>query len=1156
MKKLPSGICGAAAMLLLPLLALAQTGPGPTPAKSAKPAVLIATCLHSCQVDVAKKLVGAGFSLNLINGLEDRPLTWDEARKYNVIVVSGLGRANADMSLPANVKQSIETLRRFLDAGGGVLLMPYYGQMMTDAPAQDEFLKPLGLNPLFDEYPLDPETAVAGTPWDIPFAYTNSIAESPVAGKITGLWYPIPDRRIGGQNHSFALQTDETWTVIIKGGKTSMTKKGALQQNPTEPGSYQSNVPLAAIKQAGKGRLMVVGITPEYLFGKYAETTLAGIVLDRGLHGIGSGGYQLIENGLKWLAEPSLGDASLGGAPPDPKVLADPFKTQFVQPYDWSRKVEAPLETPASAGIIGARTTYSTGKATPDQWVAKAKAKNLTYLVFLEEFSKLSRENFDKLKADCARLSSPDFAAIPGFTIDDEIGNHYFYFGTTFMYPPKDFLSEDGTVFRSRDMEMNPKDHYIKGQLSMTTLDYAYSLSSFKLTAGHYLYQQNAEPFANFFSNWDAMAVITSRNGRVIEDETRDYLAIAASGQGPTPLVLDLMDDPSGLDATPWHTLLRLPGAGASGERVRDYFNTWHFYPDNPSRISITSGPEIQWSYTGPRDYEGGSRGDFVWQNYRWILNGKVRSAAGLANIEVYDGTQLFRHYLPAGKNEFDFTLDLTHDRQHNLVVIATDAAGKRAISGEQWDRNHRLEEFQCADRNNQLSYGYSTTKEGNGIMIGGNQPLATPIKRVSTGSGNSPAGTFKCDQLLGAPAFDGGASGDPDILDNVRALGTAAQLPAPVVVEPRRLLHTGDVNIGEGKRENAFTDNITVGNVWHTLWRTQPTSYSVTRRNTFFQINPDSPLAVFLWDIDIRLREDMPNTGFQIGLLRPGKSQLWALRSADSVKAGSWEDTPESATRTYEGRFDSGGYAAFLDSPLGGSAVFSLSKDLRYRFNLPRRDSLSLFVSGTDAPQRKGESVHVAMLLLGIPRLTESTRNLPGASTEVVERFRRDFGLDGGEPGYTVKAMAGKVRSRRYILDIDGQMTYAFSGQLEGNLISSLPITVSNSNRNWSAFLYDRGLKKARPIGVFDSKAWATIPLNGSADIFVGHPVTADKSGVILQLTQTGESTWRLEVHNPSDKAVETTLKPNALFDPLQGRQFPTQPVKIAAGSSLIIDL
>lgn len=311
MNTLPTRIYSLAAVLILPVLLSAQTGQTSVPVP-ANPSVLIVS-QGSCPVDVGRKLVAAGFSLNRMNGLEDRPLTWEEARKYNVIVVSELGRANADMTLPPGVKQTIETLRRFLDAGGGVFMMPIFGQMATDKPTQDAFLKPLGLTPLFDEFPMDAETSVVGTPWNIPFAFTNVVTESPVTARVSGLWYPVPQQRIGGQNHCIPLQADDTWSVVIKGGKSSKTMKGPLQQDPTGPGSYSSSVPLVATKQVGKGRMVVVGITPEYLLGRNAMTTLGGIVLDRGLRGVPSGGYQLIENSLKWLAEPSSRDTSLGG---------------------------------------------------------------------------------------------------------------------------------------------------------------------------------------------------------------------------------------------------------------------------------------------------------------------------------------------------------------------------------------------------------------------------------------------------------------------------------------------------------------------------------------------------------------------------------------------------------------------------------------------------------------------------------------------------------------------------------------------------------------------------------------------------------------------------------------------------------------------------
>ena len=110
-------------------------------------------------------------------------------------------------------------------------------------------------------------------------------------------------------------------------------------------------------------------------------------------------------------------------------------------------------------------------------------------------------------------------------------------------------------------------------------------------------------------------------------------------------MVLDLMDDPAELKQTPWRTVLRVPPATAGVVNpVVPYFNEWHQYPDSPTAIYVTSGPQIDyWSSTGQVDYIGSNRGDFVWQGYRWRLGGKVTSPEGLQEVAIYDGAKLFR---------------------------------------------------------------------------------------------------------------------------------------------------------------------------------------------------------------------------------------------------------------------------------------------------------------------------------------------------------------------------------------------------------------------------------------------------------------------------------------------------------------------------------
>lgn len=152
-------------------------------------------------------------------------------------------------------------------------------------------------------------------------------------------------------------------------------------------------------------------------------------------------------------------------------------------------------------------------------------------------------------------------------------------------------------------------------------------------------------------------------------------------------------------------------------------------------------------------------------------------------------------------------------------------------------------------------------------------------------------------------------------------------------------------------------------------------------------------------------------------------------------------------------------------------------------------------------------------------------------SSRDVIERFYRDFGLDGGNTSYKLKVDKGSVTSRRYILAIDGKNSACFSGRLEGTPVSSLPIAVSGLNDRWSACLYDRDLGRARPLGVLEGTAWATIKLDGRADLFIGHPVLVDHHELFVQLTQSGEAAWTLEIHNPNDTPVSTRFTPIRRF-------------------------
>ncbi len=145
---------------------------------------------------------------------------------------------------------------------------------------------------------------------------------------------------------------------------------------------------------------------------------------------------------------------------------------------------------------------------------------------------------------------------------------------------------------------------------------------------------------------------------------------------------------------------------------------------------------------------------------------------------------------------------------------------------------------------------------------------------------------------------------------------------------------------------------------------------------------------------------------------------------------------------------------------------------------------------------------------------------------------------------------------SQQHVLAVDGQSSHCLSAKIRGNLVSSLPITVSHLKDRWSACLNGRDRKKARPIGAFEGKAWATVNISGQADLFVGRPVLVDNPELFLQVTQSGKNAWTIEVHNPTDAAIATSIRANPAFDPLRNAVLPAGPVTIPAGGSMICTL
>ena len=104
--------------LFLTVFVSATLAPAVAAEPSAKPpAVWFIGYPHfHCGFEMASRLDKEGLAVNAMHhpGLEGPALTWEQLKRYNVLVVAGLGHANSDMSLTDKNKANLELLNRFI----------------------------------------------------------------------------------------------------------------------------------------------------------------------------------------------------------------------------------------------------------------------------------------------------------------------------------------------------------------------------------------------------------------------------------------------------------------------------------------------------------------------------------------------------------------------------------------------------------------------------------------------------------------------------------------------------------------------------------------------------------------------------------------------------------------------------------------------------------------------------------------------------------------------------------------------------------------------------------------------------------------------------------------------------------------------------------
>lgn len=1177
-------------------IALALTAVAAAPAAAAqRPAVLMIQNVNGhlrYTPELMADLYAEGFNVRFLNswGWPDRDRHYARwIPKAHVVVMLGAAKAAGDGVLDKADRRYFELLRTFVHNGGGLLYM--HGERYSNAVAGwVHFQKQWGLSGSVER--VYAKHYQRRTVWGLSFAYTDRIAPSPVTEGVGGIWYPVyDDRRVysnlhGALSGAYPCQamtfTDPAWQVVVRGSAdswsvpTSREAPLAVIRDNARPEGYASRPPLVGIREFGRGRVAFSGISSAYFFGYAATRALEGITWTEGIGGKPSDGRRLFLNTLRWLAEPALQADGKRGFEHDKSLEIERDVPEPLAPLDWSKQQFTPQRS--LEGLVGARTAYSTGRGTVADWKAAARKAGLDFLVFLEAFEALDRDELAALRKDCAELSDATIRLVPGFASVNAIGMKNYYASPNLPYPKADMLAPDGKTWGLGVPYSKVK---APGQLNLLRQAYVWTMCGTKVMLGYYDFQHMPVPYQDC-GIYDTVPVLTARDDRLVENALHVYRDACRDKQFPQVLGLHFLSRPEQLAQTDLVTTrVFLPDLAA--------FDTW-FDAGQGSRFLTpptswaTQGPEIvAWDRLGGKDYSLRNPDAYVWQNALSKVRLHVRSDAGLADVRLWDGDDLFRHWRPAGDRfEQQIAVD-KRDQQRELILEVVDRRGRRAVGGRFLTKNHFMQQVNCGDRNNQLANAFVPRRGGSRLKIA--QIPATPNKRVGRMAEQLPA-VFTSDEQLGLDAFDGNPryAGFPSLSHCVRLRVKGAWhrydhkvTQGPWGEEANGSHHVAscafasmDALVGDRRVDRIFADQVPVILVWYTLWRLQPREFSTWwHRRWVFRSRGDEPLLLSLWQCRVTLKKDIAyEDGYPLGLvgleMNPGGSRFWSLgpagQSLEPLAQGSFERGTKPGK---DGRmpptadFGTGAWAAYTGGPGGGELVMSLTPGLTVAPHTKSRTRprFEIGIARDAAPTKAGQEVAFDVLTVAIPRHVKGRTDRVGTPdpAAVARALKAGLGV-GRKPGYEVAWTRGTPTPAEALCKVratDGAVVGRF--EKAPDLVVPVPVLVEGLNPNWTVQLLERSTGKTRPLGRFEGVTPVVIdPQPAAREVFVGHPVVCDVPGLVIHVVQVGDARWSVELHNPTEQpiAAHVTTDPDWPLFKLDRR------VGVPAGASQTVEV
>ena len=1040
-------------------------------------------------------------------------LSMEFLQQFNVVVIPHTYVPGTYSGFDEMVSEKKRLLLEYVRAGGGLLVMRVPGwQFGKDIDAANDWLKPLdiqipGEQVVDDEYKVTLESGYK-------LSWTDNVSSHPATEDVKGIFYTTYHHMYS--DSTSPVKAGKEWSILLRGRKTTKslkTVKGG-KPPPPSPGTFPSEPPLLAVRDYGKGHVAVWPINASCVWQDgYHILWGRGLTMERESSGMRGDGARLITNLMSWLGQPSKGQ--FGGYVKPKKPAAKP-EVGFIK-INWDkRRIKGAMMPRCFVGLIGAKSSLSSGTGTPEQFIQSAKEAGYDFIGFTEDLAKLTEDEFKKLQDICKANSSEAFKAYPGYAYLDESGNSWVTFSDRLRWPEKGWLSDK---YPGRIKINNPLSRGCQWPPVV-------------------LVKSNSNPErAVYQGNFKVISLYTYENGKLVDDSVGTYLRLQKMRYQLAPVAVHLVTSPDQVlkaKSNGFQTWVRWYDdhvVDALSGHIGKYQGNYVFFRSS----FVSNGPIIE----DNRILNFATSDLAIPTNDRFRLHIRASSQDGLDEVEVLnsDSGRPWRRFLPDGAKEFEISLDHFHDRQYVLIVRAKDKNGKTAIGWGAWTGVQENSFPRCSDNINTMPRGkwWGQPKHLQNVRGIENYLVVRNFRYCGLPT-FSPLKEFSRPAVEYYPYL---ASRFGTILDCI----IQDHYPSTASGNPDR----NDI------AELAVPNEFVTGRARHTLFTPWQDGPLITLVEGDF---------VAKKDFELKRAEVMHFNG------RQRADSFCATRADGTIVAGKIT----MAQRSYIGELPANGFAALFHQPFRGSVgLIALQEGLKYFAFTGGKEWYHLRgqLQDDDRTVKAGEKL--TYRYLGVMSKLD-----PPPDIRFITNILDTLGLR-GKTAYRIDPSIGFVSDDRFVLKLQAQ-DFGFAGKItQAKLPLNLPVEIEGLNPRWHAAIWYKGrntfvlpewvvndmnqrytVRRNRAI-VNELRAFPVLEEGngivqidteiGDKEIFIGNLLTSDNPNVYLTLVDTRPQKAAFVIHNPTDETVECEVR-NASGFTLMGN-FATK-TKVNPGSSL----